>query len=535
MTETKTAIGQEVDVAVVGSGFGGAAVACRLAQAGRTVAILEQGKEYPTGRGEYDATGRGISTVRHGHFWVDLGVGMNVVRGIGVGGGSLHYFGVRLRTDPDIFENPRWPRILNRRTLDPYYDLAGDMLQAAPTLPNPVLGPPVHGEAFMAAARNCRRCKGEPHYVPIAVNTAAEPVMTAAGIPQTRCVFCGQCILGCPPSQSFKGNVNARALLTLNYLAVARNTKKAEIYPRHRVQIVRPIPDGFLLELVTIGDDNGGDDEPILRSGTLRAREVVLAAGTMGSVEVLLKSKAAGTLPQLSDKLGQYFSGNGDFLIPKTVNTPNNLQPKAGPTITAGADFSTEALKIFIEDIGAIPFLEAVMGTRALTADQPDPYQLGYLGMGSDAANGVLGLNGGRVRLYWDPDRQPAALPRDHRLPTRDEPAIGGRLRQAGDLQPGDRDRTGHRPSARRRGGLGDGGDRRGRSAGPRARRPRPVHRRCLDHSDRARHQPLLHHQRARRTGRLLDDPWPRHDRGRRRHAAQQLSARVKKMLGDFR
>ena len=140
MTETKTAIGQEVDVAVVGSGFGGAAVACRLAQAGRTVAILEQGKEYPTGRGEYDATGRGISTVRHGHFWVDLGFGMNVVRGIGVGGGSLHYFGVRLRTDPDIFENPRWPRILNRRTLDPYYDLAGDMLQAAPTLPNPVLG-----------------------------------------------------------------------------------------------------------------------------------------------------------------------------------------------------------------------------------------------------------------------------------------------------------------------------------------------------------------------------------------------------------
>jgi cholesterol oxidase len=403
MTETKTAIGQEVDVAVVGSGFGGAAVACRLAQAGRSVAILEQGKEYPTGRGEYDATGRGISTVRHGHFWVDLGFGMNVVRGIGVGGGSLHYFGVRLRTDPDIFENPRWPRILNRRTLDPYYDLAGDMLQAAPTLPNPVLGPPVHGEAFMAAARNCRRCKGEPHYVPIAVNTAAEPVTTAAGIPQTRCVFCGQCILGCPPSQSFKGNVNARALLTLNYLAVARNTKKAEIYPRHRVSIVRPIPDGFLLELVTIGEDNGGDDEPILRSGTLRAKQVVLAAGTIGSVEILLKSKAAGTLPQLSDKLGQYFSGNGDFLIPKTVNTPNNLQPKAGPTITVGADFSTEALKIFIEDIGAIPFLEAVMGTRALTADQPDPYQLGYLGMGTDAANGVLGLNGGRIRLYWDP------------------------------------------------------------------------------------------------------------------------------------
>jgi cholesterol oxidase len=119
-----TAIGKVVDVAVIGSGFGGAAVACRLAQAGKTVAVLEQGKEYPTGRGEVDQKGHGVSTVRHGHFWVDIGVGMDVIRGIGVGGGSLHYFGVRLRTDATIFESPKWPRSVNRKTLDPYYDTA---------------------------------------------------------------------------------------------------------------------------------------------------------------------------------------------------------------------------------------------------------------------------------------------------------------------------------------------------------------------------------------------------------------------------
>src|ERR1700761_4312731 len=101
-----SAIGQKVDVAVIGSGFGGAAVASRLAQADNTVAVLKQGKEYPTGRGEYDVTGHGLSTFRHGHFWVDIGYGMNVVRGIGVGGGSLHYFGVRLRTRKEIFEDP---------------------------------------------------------------------------------------------------------------------------------------------------------------------------------------------------------------------------------------------------------------------------------------------------------------------------------------------------------------------------------------------------------------------------------------------
>ena len=103
MSNHQSAIGAEADVVVIGSGFGGAAVACRLAQAGKSVIVLEQGKEYPTGRGEIEVTGHGVSTVRHGHFWVDIGVGMNVIRGIGVGGGSLHYFGVRLRTAERIF------------------------------------------------------------------------------------------------------------------------------------------------------------------------------------------------------------------------------------------------------------------------------------------------------------------------------------------------------------------------------------------------------------------------------------------------
>jgi cholesterol oxidase len=401
MSAIPSAAGAEVDVAVIGSGFGGAAVACRLAQAGKKVAILEQGKEYPTGRGDFEATGHGTATIRHGHFWVDIGAGMNVIRGIGVGGGSLHYFGARLRTHPEIFENPRWPKSINRRGLDPYYDIAGEMLQASPTLPNPVLGPPARSAAFIAAAKNCRRCVGDPHYIPIAVHTATDPVMSAAGVPQTRCVYCGECLIGCPPSESFVGNVNARALLTLNYLAVARQAG-ATIYPLHRVRLVRKVKEGFEVDVVALDPSANADDE-MGDAGALRAKQVVLGAGTMGSVEILLKSQAAGTLPPLSGMLGKHFSGNGDFLIPKTVHTPQDLQPKSGPTITCGADFSTKDLKIFIEDFGLIPFVEAVIGTRKLTVSTPDAHALGYLGMGTDAGDGVLRLYDGRIRLYWDP------------------------------------------------------------------------------------------------------------------------------------
>ena len=117
MSEMDSACGRSFDVVVIGSGFGGAAVACRMAQAGRSVAVLELGKEYPTGRGEVTTEGEGEPVRRHGHFWVDRGKGMGVIRGIGVGGGSLHYFGVRLRTDPEIFDNPRWPKAINRKVL----------------------------------------------------------------------------------------------------------------------------------------------------------------------------------------------------------------------------------------------------------------------------------------------------------------------------------------------------------------------------------------------------------------------------------
>ncbi len=397
MSDTDSACGRSFDVVVIGSGFGGAAVACRMAQAGRSVAVLELGKEYPTGRGEVTTEGEGAPVTRHGHFWVDRGKGMSVIRGIGVGGGSLHYFGVRLRTPPDIFDNPRWPKSINRKVLDPYYDLAGDMLHAETARPNPVLGPPRRAAAFIAAAQQCRRAKGEPHYVPIAVNTGMDPIETPSGIPQTRCVYCGECLIGCPPSESFAGNVNARALLTLNYLAVARQ-HGAVIFPEHRVDQVRKTQDGFEIDITVRGVEGEAPGEPGKR---VRAKTVVLAAGTLGSTEILLKS--TDTLPPLSPLLGQHFSGNGDFLIPKTVNTPQDLEPTSGPSIVVGADFSTSNNRIFIEDLGRIPFLEAILGIHMNTALTVKRHSLGYLGMGTDAGNGTMKMHNGRIQVNWDP------------------------------------------------------------------------------------------------------------------------------------
>jgi cholesterol oxidase len=447
MVASGSANGLEVDVVVIGSGFGGAAVACRLAQAGQTVVALEQGRHYPAGRGNFKAARHGTSQIRHGHLMVDVLGGMNVVRGIGVGGGSLHYFGVRLRTPPEIFERQWkqadgtlisiWPQGITRKALDPYYDLAELMVPADHTQPHPVLGPPPRSEMFLKAAgkstflnKKSTILKNNPDYVDIAVNTSQDemdtevPVLdpiTNAPVKRKRCVYSGECLLGCPPSKGKDGgNVNARALLTLNYLAVAEQ-QGAKIFPLHRADLIHLRPDGrFQVDFTWFDprryDESEGEVE-VGDSGNLIAKRVVLAAGTLGSVELLLKCRDRGTgltdpLSQLP-KLGYYFSGNGDFTIAKTTNTPQDLQPKAGPSITVGGDFSTDdGHKIFIEDVGVIPFIEAVFGTQELTATTPDTHSIGYLAMCEDLAYGMLSLQkipakpgvvSERLLLDWHP------------------------------------------------------------------------------------------------------------------------------------
>jgi len=89
------------DVVVVGSGFGGAITGCRLAQAGRSVSILERGRrwdksEFPRSPAEVSKSfwkkGESFGFLEYKAFRR-----VDVIQGCGVGGGSLHYFNVHLR------------------------------------------------------------------------------------------------------------------------------------------------------------------------------------------------------------------------------------------------------------------------------------------------------------------------------------------------------------------------------------------------------------------------------------------------------
>jgi len=107
------------DVIVIGSGFGGAVTACRLAQAGMKVLILERGRRWEP------KAGPGVTAYPETledpwiwdqenpelfNGWTDLRMfkGMSVVAGAGVGGGSLIYANVSIVPPDSVFKAP-WP------------------------------------------------------------------------------------------------------------------------------------------------------------------------------------------------------------------------------------------------------------------------------------------------------------------------------------------------------------------------------------------------------------------------------------------
>src|SRR5688572_3413296 len=136
MPSLSTPIGElqaAYDVVVIGSGYGGAIAAYRMAQrsrrlrarghAGFSVCLLERGIEkrpgdYPTSFGgamteiQFD-TRFGHLGSRTGLFDIRTNPDVSVLVGCGLGGTSLINAAVMLEPHPSVFGQPEWPTPLN--------------------------------------------------------------------------------------------------------------------------------------------------------------------------------------------------------------------------------------------------------------------------------------------------------------------------------------------------------------------------------------------------------------------------------------
>jgi choline dehydrogenase-like flavoprotein len=285
------------DFVVVGSGYGGAVVAARVAHAEITpppsVCVLERGREWPVGTfpdtfAEVTAHQRGplnpLGLYETVHFR-DL----SVLKGNGLGGGSLINANIALEAPDEAFATA-WPPGLTRETLAPYYDRARRVLSAGPD-PHAAERP-----KFQALARAARAVGGHAVPTDLAVNFTVDGP-NEYGVPQQPCVGCGDCMTGC--------NFAAKNTLPMNYLPLARRGG-AEIFTGAEVEWVEKLAGGgWRVHGTRTGQHLGRE------TFTVDARHVMLAAGALNTTEILLRSESRGL--SVSPRLGTSFSGNGDF------------------------------------------------------------------------------------------------------------------------------------------------------------------------------------------------------------------------------
>jgi cholesterol oxidase len=428
----------EYKTVVVGSGYGGSIVAARLAEKGHSVALFERGKEWLPGdfpdtfrelAGNFRSTSKPLALVDY-YLCEDI----DVLKGNGLGGTSLINLNVAYRPDREYFEDPRWPKtyrdLAASGDLWKYYERAESMLR------------PNHHPRWdqLTKVKRIKQRYDELEDaafgpVNITVNFELEDETNHAGVKQYRCIDCGDCFPGC--------NVGAKNTLAMNYLPYAK-AKGAEIYTQIEVRHVAKRADGgFEVVYRHNSDEKCGEDRRLV------AHNVVLAAGAVGSTEILLRSGAEGLV--LSPRLGEGFSGNGDYLgvaynndvrcdVMGYGNHPDSkrAQVKPGPTIVASIQYDRSrpfAERITVEDFAVVPsalvdtFRHTLPGLAALTGKDTDHglkdkahelarigqdqlawnpngalnHSMVYLVMAVDDAKGRIFLNEkGRVNVDWD-------------------------------------------------------------------------------------------------------------------------------------
>jgi len=427
MAEPDRLVRDRYQALVIGSGFGGAVAACRLAQAGVDVAIVERGRRWPPG-----SFPRDLSKLDAGWLWAcDQGLydarplnDILAVQAAGYGGGSLVYANVAVRPPPEVFA-AGWPEPYSREMLDPYYDLAAHMLEVRPVAVDPATGALPPKTRFMAeAARRAGRDGGFFHpNLAITFADHGPGQVNRFGVPQRGCTFVGECDIGC--------NVGAKNSLDHNYLALAER-HGAAVATRTEVVHIGRGPDGYTVRL----REHGGPDA--VRD--VSARYVFVCAGAIGTTELLLRSRDQyATLPDLPAGLGHGYSGNGDFLSFGHLDPSGGprFSPGEGPTITTASvqrsDGRDEVHWFVIEDggysghlarlvggldIGQLPAevarslgaatahaLRALRGVGAELAGRAATTDTAVLlAMGRDRADGRITLRGGtgRLSVTWD-------------------------------------------------------------------------------------------------------------------------------------
>lgn len=316
------------DYIVIGSGFGGAVSACRLAQKGYSVLVIEQGRNYPTGK-EFPKSNRDIKN----YLWMPLLRFFGpqkitffkealILSGVGVGGGSLVYANTLLDPPVDFFKKFYRSDLIDwKNKLEPFYEMAKKMLGV---VPNPNFN--TEDEILRQISKDDGR---EENFKNVNVGIYfgdkgedVDPYFSGDGPKRNACTSCAGCMVGC--------RHNAKNTLDKNYLYFAQKYG-AQIVPLTKVEKIEFLDGVYHVSAKSTNKLFQG-------KRIFKSKGIVISGGVLGTMELLLKQKYKyKTLPNLSDAIGENILTNSESLC---AVTSNGVKLNNGIAITSSYNVS---------------------------------------------------------------------------------------------------------------------------------------------------------------------------------------------------
>lgn len=353
---------------VIGTGFGGAITALRLARAGVPVLQLERGIRWPTGPNSETFPHMFTPDRRASWLWPTTvftgsppvpfrpytgvvervrGVGMDILCGSGVGGGSLVYHGMTIQPSAENFERSM-PSGLDYGRFDrDYYRRVASVLKPA-TIPDDLLNAPAYRSSRMfldKVAASGRQGFRVP--LPLDWDFARRELRGEFKPSYTT----GDVIYGV--------NNGGKNSVDVTYVAAAEATGRVEVATLHLVRDVSRDPTGKWVVHVDRIDTDGLVQE----RKEITTDALFLGAGSAGTTRLLVKAKAKGLIPDLPDGVGSRWGNNGDRVFTWTPlgDSPGKLQ--GGPACVGVKDWeSADPLTVIL---GPVPF-PADLGTTSI-------------------------------------------------------------------------------------------------------------------------------------------------------------------------
>ncbi|HVK26582.1 MAG TPA: GMC oxidoreductase [Actinokineospora sp.] len=346
---TSSANETHVRALVIGTGYGGAVAALRLAQAGVDVHMLEMGMSWdaagPDGKvftkmlnPDYRAfwlrtrTKQPLSNFLG--FPIDRDVprytgildaedfaGITVYQGRGVGGGSLVNGGMAVTP-----RRERFSAVLPSVNVDEMYDVYYPRANAGLGVNNVDL-------AWWEAAECYRFARvGRKHATRSGFQFVFVP--NVYDFEYMKREAAGTATKSALDSEVIYGNNYGKRTLGQTYLAAALATGRVAISPLHEVTSVAPIAGGGYT-ITANRLDTGGQ---VVEHVTMTADKVFFAAGSVGTSKLLTKLKATGVLPATNAEIGKGWGDNGNVMCGRANHMWDPTGKVQASMPTAGID-----------------------------------------------------------------------------------------------------------------------------------------------------------------------------------------------------